>query len=136
MSTEETAALVARRLELIAARDVDALIAYYTADSVIFTPDGPVRGLEAIRGLFEAFFAGPFAEEVRRFEVLRQDCEGEFAYLLWSAETATASIPLATDSFVVRDGAIVQQSVAAHFVPTQGGEHERGDVNRREQTVV
>ena len=79
-------------------------------------PDGPVKGLEAIRALFDAFFAGPFAE-VQSLEVLRQDCEGEFAYLFWKAETVAVKIPVATDTFIIRDGKIVKQSVAAHIIP-------------------
>ena len=116
MSTEETAALIARRLELIAAGDIDALVAYDTDESLTFTPDDPVRGRDVIRGLVEGLFSGPFAA-FRHFEVLRQDCEGEFAYLVCTADTAIVSIPLATDTFVVRHGAILQQSVAAQLLP-------------------
>jgi len=115
MSTEQTAAVVGRRLEVIGTGDVDAIMEDYTEDSTIYTPDGPVKGLEAIRVLFELFFAGPFAE-VHSFDVLRQDCEGEFAYLLWKADTAAVEIPVATDTFVIRDGKIVDQSVAAHII--------------------
>ena len=116
MNTEQTAAVVRRRLEVIRTGDVDAIMQDYTEESTIYTPDCPVKGLEAIRALFDAFFAGPFAE-VQSLEVLRQDCDGEFAYLFWKAETAAVKIPVATDTFIIRDGKIVDQSVAAHIIP-------------------
>ncbi len=75
MSTEQTAAVVRRRLEVIRTGDVAAIMEDYTEESTIYTPDGPVKGLEAIRAVFfDGFFAGPFAE-VHSLEVLRQDCD-------------------------------------------------------------
>ena len=124
MTTKQTTALVTRRLEVIITGDVTAIMADYTEDSTIYTPDGPVKGIEAIRMLFDAFFAGPFAE-VHRFDVLRQDCEGEFAYLIWKAETAAVEIPFATDTFIVRGGKILDQSVAAHIISKSGGSAQR-----------
>lgn len=116
MSTEKTAAVVRHRLEAIRAGDIDAIMGYYTENSTIYTTDGPVKGLEAIRQLFLVFFAGPFAG-VESLEILRQDCEGEFAYLYWKAKTAAIEIPCATDTIIIRDGKIVVQSCAAHFIP-------------------
>jgi hypothetical protein len=43
--------------------------------------------------------------------------EGDYAYLVWSAETVDNSYQLATDTFVVQDGRIVVQSFAAKISP-------------------
>jgi hypothetical protein len=43
--------------------------------------------------------------------------EGDYAYLVWSAETVDNSYQLATDTFVVQDGKIVVQSFAAKISP-------------------
>ena len=43
--------------------------------------------------------------------------EGDYAYVLWSAETADNSYEAATDTFVVRVGKIVAQSFAAKITP-------------------
>jgi hypothetical protein len=49
---------------------------------------------------------------------MRQQCvEGEYAYILWSAETADNSYEAATDTFVVRNGKIIAQSFAAKITP-------------------
>jgi len=39
--------------------------------------------------------------------------DGDYAYLIWSGETADNYYEFATDTFVVRDGKIVAQSFAA-----------------------
>jgi hypothetical protein len=40
----------------------------------------------------------------------QQFVDGDYAYILWSAETADNVYELGTDTFVVRDGKIVAQS--------------------------
>ena len=110
MSTEAT---ITRHLEAIA-QGVDAIMQDYTDASVLFTADGPLHGLGAIRGFFEAFLASAPPELLPAFRVLRMDVHGETAYLLWKAEPF---IPLATDTFVVSDGKILVQSFVM-FAPT------------------
>jgi hypothetical protein len=46
-----------------------------------------------------------------------QSIDGEFAYALWSAETADNVYAMATDTHVVRDGKIVAQSFAGLITP-------------------
>jgi hypothetical protein len=43
--------------------------------------------------------------------------EGDFAYLIWSGETAGNYYEFATDTFIVRVGKIVAQSFAAKITP-------------------
>jgi hypothetical protein len=43
--------------------------------------------------------------------------EGDYAYLVWNAETVDNSYQLATDTFVVQDVKIVVQSFAAKISP-------------------
>ena len=78
---------------------VDAIMQDYAPESVLFTPDGPLRGLEPIRAFFHAFLTTSLPELLRAMTLVRQDVQGEVAYILWKAEPY---IPLATDTFVVR----------------------------------
>ena len=43
--------------------------------------------------------------------------EGDYAYILWAAETADNVYELATDTFVVRDGKIIAQSFVGKITP-------------------
>jgi hypothetical protein len=46
-----------------------------------------------------------------------QSVDGDYAYIVWSAETAENVYQLATDTFVVRDGKIVAQSFTSKTAP-------------------
>jgi len=105
MSTEAT---LGHHLQAIS-EGVDAIMQDFTPDSVLFTPDGPLRGLEPIRGFFDGFLSTSPPELLRAITLVRQDIQGDVAYIIWKAEPY---IPLATDTFVVRDGKIVAQSFA------------------------
>ena len=96
---------------------LDAIMMDYTPESVLFTPDGPLPGLEAIRAFFENFLNTSPPELLRAMRLVRQDVHGDVAYIMWKAEPF---IPLATDTFVVRDGKIVAQSFAV-LAPTAEG---------------
>jgi hypothetical protein len=43
--------------------------------------------------------------------------EGDYAYLIWSGETADNYYEFATDTFIVRGGKTVAQSFAAKITP-------------------
>jgi hypothetical protein len=47
----------------------------------------------------------------------QQSVEGDYAYIVWTAETANNVYEVATDTFVVRDGKIVVQSFAGKITP-------------------
>lgn len=69
-----------------------------------------------MRPLYEGLIA-EFAKPGSSFELKLQSIEGDYAYILWTAETADNSYDLVTDTFVVKDGKIVAQSFAAKILP-------------------
>jgi hypothetical protein len=98
--------------------DLDGLMAEYAADSRFFTPDGLLRGSEAIRGFFARLFE-EFAKPGMSFEMLRQEVDGDTAYLVWKAETADNRFDLGTDTLIVQNGKIMTQTFAAKISPKQ-----------------
>src|SRR2546426_419324 len=86
--------------------DIAATMADYTAESRFFTPDGLLRGSEAIRSFFVRMFE-EFAKPGMSFELLRQEVDGDTAYIVWRAETADNIFELGSDTFIVRNGKIV-----------------------------
>ena len=89
--------------------DLKGILSDYAPGAVLFTPEGPLRGADAIRSLFQAMIA-EFQKPGAVFNMEHQTVEGDFAYILWTAETADNVYELGTDTFVVRDGRIVAQS--------------------------
>ena len=97
-------------------RDLEGILSDYAPGAVMFTSDGPLKGTDAIRPLFEAMIA-EFGKPGAIFNMKRQFVEGEYGYILWSAETADNDYELGTDTFVVRDGKIVAQSFTGKITP-------------------
>src|SRR5262245_39918651 len=77
--------------------------------------DGALRGVDA-RPLFQAMFA-EFENPGAAFSMKQQFVEGDYAYILWTAETADKVYEIGTDTLVVRDGKIVAQSFAGKITP-------------------
>jgi ketosteroid isomerase-like protein len=96
--------------------DLKGILSDYAPGAVLFTPDGPLRGTDAIRPLFEAMIA-EFEKPAAAFSMKQRYVEGDYAYILWTAETADNVYELGTDTFVVRNGKIVAQSFTDKVLP-------------------
>jgi len=96
--------------------DLEGILSDYAPDAVLFTPDGPLNGADAIRPFFQAMF-GEFGKPGTAFSMKHQSIVGEYAYVLWTAETVENVYELCTDTTVVRNGKIVAQSFAAKIAP-------------------
>jgi len=105
-----------QHLKCFRENDLDGVLADYSSDAVLFIPGKPLNGPKAIKPFFQAFFS-EFAKPGASFSMGLQCVEGDYAYILWSAETADNSYEAATDTFVVRNGKIVAQSFAAKITP-------------------
>jgi len=116
MRMVSTSDVLDRHLKSFAEFDVDAVVADYSSDAVLFSPSGPLKGPDAIRPLFQALIS-EFAKPGSAFTMQVRCIEGDHAYILWTAETADNWYEFATDTFVVRNGKIVAQSFAAKIRP-------------------
>ena len=96
--------------------DIAGTMADYTAESRFFTPDGLLRGSEAIRKFFVRAFE-EFAKPGKSFEMLRQEVDGDTAYIVWRAETADNIFEFGSDTFIVRNGKIVTQTFGGKISP-------------------
>jgi ketosteroid isomerase-like protein len=96
--------------------DLNEVLSDYAPDAIFFTKDGALKGVDAIRPLFEALIA-ELGKPGATFNMKQQVVEGDYAYILWTAETADNIYELATDTFVVREGKIVAQSFTGKVTP-------------------
>ena len=115
-STASTKEVLDHHLRCFGEGDVEGVLADYSSDAVLFTPFGPLKGPAAMTPMFRAIFA-EFAKPGASFTMLQQCVDGDYAYILWNAETADNCYEAATDTFVVRNGKIVAQSFAAKITP-------------------
>jgi ketosteroid isomerase-like protein len=96
--------------------DLDGILDDYASDAVLFVPEATLHGHDEIKAVFVGMFA-EFAKPGMSFEMKHMSVDGDYAFIMWTAETADNSYPVGTDTFVVRDGKIVAQSFAAHIIP-------------------
>ena len=108
--------VVRHHLQSFGARDLEGILADYAPDAVFFTPGGTLRGRTEIRGLFTAMLE-EFKKPGADFTLHQQHIEGDYAYILWTAQTADNIYELVTDTFVVKNGKIVVQSFASKVTP-------------------
>lgn len=112
--TRRTQEVFDHHMRVYLAKDLDAIMADYTEESVLVvnvTPE-PLKGLAAIRGLYTQAMEMLTPEVMSQFKVTQQTIDGEIAYLTASAPPA---IPFLSDTFVIRGGKIVAQTAIAQF---------------------
>ena len=112
MTKLTTGDVLNRHLTAFASRDLSGVLADYAPQAVLFSPTGPLRGPDAIKPMFETMIA-EFAKPGSTFEMRETWIDGDYACIIWDAETADNSYEFATDTFVVKEGKIVAQSFAA-----------------------
>jgi ketosteroid isomerase-like protein len=100
-----------RHLECFGRGDVDGILADYASAAVMFTPTGALKGPAAMRPVFDAIFT-EFGKPGTSFSMKHVSVDGDYAYILWSAETADNAYEMGTDTFVVRNDQIVAHSFA------------------------
>ena len=108
--------VIDHHLKTFGEHDLTGVLSGYAPDAVLFTADGPLRGPDAMRPLFKAMIA-EFAKPGAVFTMKQQSVEGDYAYILWTAETADNVYELGTDTFLVQHGKIVAQSFTAKITP-------------------
>lgn len=111
-----TKSVLDHHLKCFGEGDLDGILSDYAPDAVFFTAAGVLRGEQAIRPLFQAMLA-EFGKPGAGFSLKQQFIEADYAYILWTAETADNVYELGTDTFVVRHGKIVAQSFASKMTP-------------------
>jgi len=88
--------------------NLDELAKDYTEESILIVPTETYKGPESIKAAFAAMMNMLTPEAQANFKVTRQDIQGEYVYLLW---TAAPVFPFAGDTFHVHNGKIMMQSV-------------------------
>ena len=111
-----TKGVIDHHLKCFGEGDLLGILSDYAPGAVLFTPSGPLRGEDAIRPMFQAMIT-EFGKPGAAFNLKLQFIEADYAYILWTAETADNVYELGTDTFVVQDGKIVAQSFTGKITP-------------------
>jgi ketosteroid isomerase-like protein len=120
-SMSSTQAVLDRHMSTFGSQDMAGILADYAPEAVLFTPNGPVRGTEELRKMFEGMFV-EWAKPGVIFELKQQIVDGNHAYVFWDAETADNVYEAGSDGFVVENGKIVAQFFSAKITPKAGAQ--------------
>jgi ketosteroid isomerase-like protein len=107
-STEQ---ILDHHLECFGRGDLDGILADYASAAVMLTPLGALKGPAAMRPVFETIFT-EFGKPGTSFSLTHRSVDGDYAYILWSAETADNVYEMGTDTFVMLNDQIVLHSFA------------------------
>ncbi|PSQ22826.1 nuclear transport factor 2 family protein [Halobacteriales archaeon QS_8_65_32] len=114
MSTTES--VLDHHLEAFGSQNLKETMADYSESAVLITHGETFRGHEEITGVFEDFFA-EFSQDGVDFSLEEKRVEDDYAYIVWNADTPENSYDFATDTFVIRDGEIVAQTIGTVVDP-------------------
>src|SRR5262245_18397130 len=92
--------ILERHLKAFDQGDRNGVLSDYAPGAVLFTRDRTFKGVDAIRPSLDTLFA-EFAKPGATFMMMQPLVEGDYAYILWTADTADNVCELATDTFVV-----------------------------------
>jgi len=89
--------------------DLEAVMSDYTDQSILITQDATYKG----PGEIKAFFVGlmtHFPKQRSSFELDKVVINDGLVYIVWHANTPSVDVPLGSDTFIIKDGKIYQQT--------------------------
>jgi hypothetical protein len=90
---------------------MDEIMADYTEESIVITPEGTYSGLAEIRKAFVEIVKA-FPTKGSTFNVIKTAVKNDLFYVAWSAKTPVVEYTFATDSFIIQGGKILRQTFA------------------------
>ena len=94
--------------------DLEEIMKDYTNESEVLTPDGPLKGLDAIRNFFADYFI--VIPTGSAFEMKQLTVTHNVGYVAWTSESAKAKIPIGTDTFFLEGDKIRFHTVADYRI--------------------
>lgn len=91
--------------------NLDEVMADYTEESVLITPDATYKGLEQIKNNFVDAYK-KFPKDKSVFQLNKTVTDRDVAYIIWQSKTPTFDLKYATDTFIIRNGKIIRQTYA------------------------
>jgi ketosteroid isomerase-like protein len=94
--------------EVLVAGDLEGIVSDYADDAIFITPAGTLRGRDGVREGFTKLLEDvPDAD----WDVPTQIYEGDVLFIEWTAKAAASRVDDGVDTFIIRDGEIVLQTV-------------------------
>ncbi len=102
-------------LEAFGAGDIDEILKDYTEDSLVIYDDRTAKGLSEIRKWFENFL-DELLPPGCDFDLEQMRIADDLVFITWTAESEKYRFEFGTDTFLIRNGKVERQTVAAKVV--------------------
>lgn len=109
-----TLAVFQHHSKALGENNLDDILADYTEESIVITPEGTYSGLAEIRKAFVGIVKA-FPSKGSTFHVIKTAVKNDLFYIVWSAKTPVVEYTFATDSFIIQDGKILRQTFAGNI---------------------
>lgn len=106
--------LIMHHLGSFQKNDLEAVISDYTAESILITQDAIYKGPTEIKGFFTSLLVH-FPKQKSDFHLDKLIVNNGLAYIVWYAKTPSLDVPFGTDTFVLKNGKIYQQTFAGQM---------------------
>ncbi len=111
----KTQEVINHHLSAFLEADLNEIMKDFTEESELLTPDGALKGLNSISSFFGEVFK--IMPKGSAFEMKQMIVRDGIAYLTWTCDSSFVSVPLGTDSFIIKNDNILYQTLAAHIIP-------------------
>ena len=110
-SEDKTKAVLDHHWETFKANDLDGVMADYTEESILITPDHTFKGLKEIRENF-IFAFSLFPKDQATLKLNKSVIQSDVGYIIWEAKSPKINLTFATDTFIIKNGKISRQTYA------------------------
>lgn len=112
--SEKNKSIIQRHLTSFIENDLDVLLSDYVSDSILITQEATYSGPAEIRKFFIGIMAH-FPYQKSSLDLDNMTVNGEVGYIVWHGKSQSVNVPFATDTFVMKNGKIHQQTFAGQL---------------------
>ena len=94
--------------------NLEAVLADYTNESVLITQDATYKGTAEIHDFFVELLKH-FPKASSTFKLDKIESSNRLVYIVWHAKSPSMDVTMGTDTFIVKDGKILQQTFAGQM---------------------
>lgn len=115
-SEEKTKEVLEHHWKTFQENDLDGVMADYTEESMLITPDKTFTGLKEIRENFIYAFS-LFPEDSTIMQLDKSVVQQDVGYIIWRATAPKLQLTFGTDTFIIQEGKIIRQTYAGVAAP-------------------
>jgi predicted SnoaL-like aldol condensation-catalyzing enzyme len=101
--------VVMKHLSSFLFNNLEAVMSDYTNESVLITQDAIFTGPEEIRVFFTGLIMH-FPQQMSNLVLDQLVANNDLVYIVWHAKTPSLQVPIGSDTFIIKDRKIYQQT--------------------------